>query len=769
MATLGRSDDKDFERVVFQEELDYQANRRARWSDGREVRNEAGLTVEQELVGLAFSGGGIRSATFNLGVSQALHRRGLWGAVDYLSTVSGGGYVGAALSSWLRSPPANADDPFPFPIERTSSEPPLLAYIRNHANYLTPAGLVSVAQVLSVLFRGITLNLMVFAPLLVVASMAIAAVYGPGLRAGVPATSMMLAVPSSVGISLAAILLYPLLSMAYRVLWVANPKSRAVLGIDVRDRTDLVYTGFFAVFLGAVVLDLQPLVLERFRAWDPAESGSLVPEGAAVLSGAAVSTLTALGVFRARVLRRPLLLLGGLLAGLLGPYLAFILLTEYLVHPETVLADALQPVELLGALLVPDSIELDEPYLRMVGVGVLALSLTLVSSFLVDVNTTGMSSFYRDRLARVFVIRADADSLGPDEDLPLSRLCPDDSGSPYHLINTALNLQASQDPDLRGRNADFFVLSPRFAGGRRAGWCRTEELEAVSPWMHLGTAMATSGAAAAPNMGTFTTGPLVPLLVLLNIRTGVWVPSPRVVHDGALVRREPGAPRPTPDRPRLPFRAPGRLLLREMSGSMHERSKALYLSDGGHLENLGAYELLRRRCKLVIVGDGEADPTLSMQALATLARYARIDMGVEIDVDVSPLRLEDGLSEAHTLVGRIRYPDDGQGEEIGWLLYCKSSVTGDEELVVDHYRRGWPDFPHETTADQFFDEKQFEAYRSLGVHAMESFFGGVGVTEAAEPWDLRRLLAEIAERWERDHGGQGLRGGVASESEVAGA
>ncbi|HEX9735476.1 MAG TPA: patatin-like phospholipase family protein, partial [Thermoanaerobaculia bacterium] len=157
--------------------------------------------------------------------------------------------------------------------------------------------------------------------------------------------------------------------------------------------------------------------------------------------------------------------------------------------------------------------------------------------------------------------------------------------------------------------------------------------------------------------------------------------------------------------------------LLEMGSRLDEVHRWVNLSDGGHIENMAAIELLRRRCKFVVIGDGEADPELSFNGLATLIRYARIDLGIRIDIDLDALRLGDGRrSQSHFAVGRIRYPFE---TEDGYLLYLKSSFSGDEDEVVKEYRAQHPDFPHEPTADQFFDEGQFEAYRALGQHVAE--------------------------------------------------
>ncbi|MBS0524513.1 MAG: hypothetical protein JSS04_12875 [Proteobacteria bacterium] len=191
---------------------------------------------------------------------------------------------------------------------------------------------------------------------------------------------------------------------------------------------------------------------------------------------------------------------------------------------------------------------------------------------------------------------------------------------------------------------------------------------------------------------------------------------------------------------RFRWQVPPQVLLREMTMRLDEKRNFVNLSDGGHIENLATIELLRRRCKLIVIGDGECDPEMHFVGLATLLRTARIDLGIHIDINLDELRLNaDQCSAAHLVVGQITYP--GQKEE-GYLLYLKSTCTGDEDEVIGEYRHRSPTFPHETTADQFFTEGQFEAYRALGQHigqcAVEAIApsrrssGAIGYAEFAE-------------------------------------
>ena len=185
-------------------------------------------------------------------------------------------------------------------------------------------------------------------------------------------------------------------------------------------------------------------------------------------------------------------------------------------------------------------------------------------------------------------------------------------------------------------------------------------------------------------------------------------------------------------------------LVREMMMKLDETSKWVNLSDGGHIENLAGIELLRRRCKFIIIGDGEADPELAFNGLATLIRYARIDLGINIDIhpdkigiDRSKEAIDEGksnISKEHWAFGTITYPpdkDNGFEQEEGYLLYLKSSYTGDEDEVIKEYRHSNPDFPHQSTADQFFDEAQFECYRALGQHIAEK--AGDALSAACKP------------------------------------
>ena len=336
-----------------------------------------------------------------------------------------------------------------------------------------------------------------------------------------------------------------------------------------------------------------------------------------------------------------------------------------------------------------------------------------------DLNVFGLNQFYRNRLVRCYLgatrwrpgVRRPNGFTGFDEgdDLLMTDLrydCDKWDGEkfrgPFPLVNCALNLGGSSDLQVKTRRSASFTLTPltRGADRPRLGYLLHPQSESLT----LGQAISISGAAASPNRG-YNTSPLVSfLLTLFNVRLGWWFPNPGRLDQPAQWTR------------RFNFN----FLFQELFGLADESSALVNLSDGGHFENLGIYELVRRRAKVIIACDGEADPDLTFGSLGNLIRICKTDFGAEIDLDVGSIRSdkESGLSRAHCAVGKINYASGRQG----YLIYLKASVTGDEDIGVEQYRAGNPTFPHETTLDQFFSEDQFEAYRRLGHHVAQMTF-----------------------------------------------
>lgn len=351
--------------------------------------------------------------------------------------------------------------------------------------------------------------------------------------------------------------------------------------------------------------------------------------------------------------------------------------------------------------LLPHPVQILDTYdLWFYGV---ALLLLVINIIFININFTSLHGFYRDQLTRGFLFKRQGSGHRVfGRRVRLSDLNQPGTPAPYQLINVTLNLQASKDENLRGRGADFFIFSKHWVGGERTGYVPTEKMEEVDAHLDLGTAMAISGAAASPNAGSIQMGPLVFIITMLNLRLDYWLPNPaRLIKTGWLGRLW------------LKRGAGPLYLFREAVSAINEKHSFVNLSDGGHLENMGIYQLLRRRCRTIVCIDGEADPGMRCAGLVKVIRLAAIDLGVTISIDLSSFSANaGGTSGEHYAVGNIDY---GNGMT-GTLYYVKASITGDENPYVLEYRQRHRDFPHESTAEQFFSEEQFEAYRALGYH-----------------------------------------------------
>jgi hypothetical protein len=338
----------------------------------------------------------------------------------------------------------------------------------------------------------------------------------------------------------------------------------------------------------------------------------------------------------------------------------------------------------------------------------------------IDINEFSLNAFYRNRLARCYLgaTRQKGDERLPQaftgfdqkDDMPLCTLWPENTpgaaamgtrypAGPLHLINCALNLGGSSDLALHTRHSASFTLSPIAVGttyskGDQDRFCKTSAYGGELKHPTLAQAISVSGAAASPNMGYHTSSAVAFLLTLFNARLGWWFPDP-----GRKI------PRPAP---RLNLYC----LVRELFGLATDSYDYLMISDGGHFENLGAYELVRRRCSVIVVSDAECDPELHFEALGTLIRMCEVDFKARIDIDVNSIRLatEAAWSQRRFAVGDIFY-DDGT---VGTLIYIKASMTGNEDTSILQYHAAHTDFPHESTGNQFYGEDQFESYRRLG-------------------------------------------------------
>jgi predicted acylesterase/phospholipase RssA len=374
-------------------------------------------------------------------------------------------------------------------------------------------------------------------------------------------------------------------------------------------------------------------------------------------------------------------------------------------------------------------------------IGVL-LIMTLVFAWRVDINKFSLHNMYKNRLIRCYLgasnqkNRNEQPFVGLDDrdDFSLSLMgngikkIKTTPQLPFHIINATLNITQGANLAWQERKAASFVFTPLCCGYSlertqgdttslnknettentmlvvseqpKPAYRTTREYASQDPeeeGFTLGMALATSGAAVSPNMGRASLPMLAFILTMFNIRLGRWSPNPAGER-----WRSPS--------PKLGLVA----LLQELLGHSDERSPYVYLSDGGHFDNLGIYELIRRRCSVILAVDASADANREMSDLADTVRKCRVDLGVDISFkNLNDYRGDkDTLCERGYITGTIQY----DAETIGTIILIKPSMMKgrDESVDIINYAIENPTFPHQTTVDQFFDESQFESFRQLG-------------------------------------------------------
>lgn len=333
------------------------------------------------------------------------------------------------------------------------------------------------------------------------------------------------------------------------------------------------------------------------------------------------------------------------------------------------------------------------------GFGLLSAS-WLMSRF-VNVNTFSLHGMYRDRLVRAYL---GASNLGrrpnpftdfdPTDDTALAELS---QVRPFHLINVTLNMVNSGRLAWQERKAASFTMSPLHCGNADLGY---RDSARYAGGISQGTAFALSGAAASPNMGYYSSALVGFIMTLFNARLGSWLGNPG--RAGSQTWRHAG--------PRYAARS----LMTEAFGMTSGSSKYVYLSDGGHFENLGLYEVIRRRCRFVFVVDSSCDPDFKLGDLGNALRKIRIDFGVSIDFDGARLQAM-AEHKYRWAAATIRYSEVDASVPDGILVYMKPTVLGTEPPDVKSYAANNPSFPHQSTANQSFDESQTESYRQLGL------------------------------------------------------
>ena len=352
---------------------------------------------------------------------------------------------------------------------------------------------------------------------------------------------------------------------------------------------------------------------------------------------------------------------------------------------------------------------------------------------IVNVNRFSLHGMYRNRLVRSY-LGASNTQRTPD---PFTGFADDDNPSlhqlwshdvpirPMPLINVALNLVKSGDKlAWQQRKAESFSMTPLYCGNFHEGY-RQSKCYGGPHGISVGTAVTISGAAANPNMGSNSSPAISFLLALFNLRLGAWLGNTNEHGDSTCARTGP-----------LQALLP---LLAELFGLTTANSKYVNLSDGGHFENLGLYEVVLRRCRQIVVCDAGCDPDCSYEDLGNAIRKIRIDFGIEIvfhkAIRIYP-RSDKGDNGVYCAIGKIVYSCiDGDDAPDGRILYIKPTIRAAGKPVpydVYSYAEASDAFPHESTADQWFNESQFESYRALGTHAIDEIVEEKTITSVHE-------------------------------------
>lgn len=372
----------------------------------------------------------------------------------------------------------------------------------------------------------------------------------------------------------------------------------------------------------------------------------------------------------------------------------------------------------------------------------IVVAVLVLLNYALPAHRWSLMPLYRDRLAQAFQL---AEGRGKVEPKPkeLTRFTdcpPGGNGWPELIVCAAANLNDT-DPENRlgaGRWADSFTFSPKFVGGPTVGYVRTADYEnglskARARDVSLASVVSVSGAAFSPAMGKFDYGPIGGLFAVLNLRLGLWLPQPRwVAANPETWRRKAGWP----------------YLLSELFGAYKRANPFVYTTDGGHWENIGVVELLRRGCTEIYVLSAAGDGATSFSTLGEAIALAREELDVDIHVDLSPLRprivpadqgpkSEGGATKGRQLlrkrdgelcpeefapsagaVGWFTYPAKHSSRR-GRILFVEANLVSNTPWDVQSWAESQNIFPDDPTTDQFFNHRQFESYRRLGMHQVE--------------------------------------------------
>jgi hypothetical protein len=736
-----------------------------RWRRAYNVPGQPKPADSPAASGICLSGGGIRSASVALGFLQTM--RTPLRKADYLVSVSGGGYIAGALAQLLTdagseriTPPAeavrDADEAYgPGTVE--------LDHVRRHSSYIADTA-IEMLVALGVLARGLLASLVVLfgpaAPIGVLTAWfyneipltVLPVLHGgasnpdPAGTATTRGANAALSLPSrglwAIGVVVAIAAGCWLFELGWRSLHSTTDRTarRWVERATVLTRV--------AIFVFVTVVAVPVVVWVSGRVVSLADASAGIGIGGSV--GAVVlSYLASVAALLWRSRKSITSALGGSGDSALPARVAAVPrgVVQLLLVIISVTVLCLGWLLLFGVTTIATVTDLvvDDPWpSAWLAVGVAVV--VGVLGGLLDESSLSLHPFYRKRLASAFASRsvvfntAQGPLAVPYDPWEATRLA--DYGKvaqsvepfPKIVFGAAANLTGEHRTP-PGRTAVSFTMDSDWCGGPEVGWVPTATLYKVSPKrmqydLTVQGAVAISGAAIASTMGRFTRWYQV-LLAVTGVRLGAWLPNPLFLSRMSRARLS------DPDRvwwePALPRIRRLTYLLREVFNLHPANERLLQYTDGGHYENLGIVELLRRRCTTIYCVDGGGDSPPTAAGLAEAITLAESELGVQITLH-DPFTAEPGagtpltptaslaalnaeLTQVPVIVGSFRYPEASglpDDRRDGTLYVVKALLWPKMPYQLLSYAAKHPEFPHDSTGDQWFDDAQFTAYNQLG-------------------------------------------------------
>ncbi|MCY1081955.1 hypothetical protein [Archangium lansingense] len=730
------------------------------------------------LCGLALSGGGMRSATFNLGLLQGLHQLNLLGMFDYLATVSGGGYIGGFWTAWRhyhgqKPAPGDPGRERLFPEEEQRSRGTHLAevrHLREFSNFLSPRlGLLSpdTGRMMTSVLSAIIPALLAALAIIVLALLcwyALACLLVPEWRTGQPRPPLQFILSGAVML----LVTYAWLNFCERLLLAQEERVKRVRGQETPGPTPAQSGARHyltaSLTTSVVVLGVWVWLLYDMSWYMGAWRYVFAPALAWVATvGVLVLRRWSLSRRRTqqwqhqkerasdRIISRLLIL-----AALWSVFSAFWVIGQFIgYHPDY---QALLRTGWVGSILALATLfaKMQQLFGRQASKPVKPTRKSKVKELLPQLLAYAILILLALGMVRLLQ-RTEAKGLGwllvsalvaaaitvftllffEPNNVGLhafyrSRIARTFIGAAHGMAQGQSEPHEKDDlplNELKYQSGPFHLIC-----------CAANDLTPEDPMLNLYRG-ATSAVLSCLGFSVggdgrrweeMGKGALVPTLASAITASGAALNS----HMGSMSMRM--GPAVTflmtafnlrlgmwchhPTRARSPEKKHiwvGEPFYAELFGRSRAQSEHVLLSDGGHFENLALYELVRRRCQFILVADCGMDTNAEFNDLANAVRRVREDFKVELRIDLSALRPgADGMSRQTIVAGDIEYPDGNTGV----LLLIKPSLLGNEPPDITHYKARNAAFPHESTGDQFYDEAQWEAYRRLGEHAALTAF-----------------------------------------------